>query len=77
MVDDTVYFLPSSTEGEAEQIIAALTSRRAQEFFGARIFWDAKRPIGKAVLQSLSLDRLLAAEAAEGSFIHPGEVSSD
>jgi len=51
-----------ATEGEAEQIIAALTSARAQEFFGARIFWDAKRPISKAVLQSLSLDRLLAAE---------------
>jgi len=62
MVDDTVYFLPCSTEEEAEQIIAALTSARAQEFFGARIFWDAKRPIGKAVLQSLSLDRLMTAE---------------
>lgn len=63
MVDDTVYFLPCSSEREAEQIVSALSSTRAQEYFGARIFWDAKRPIGKAVLQSLSLDRLLATDS--------------
>lgn len=62
MVDDTVYFLPCATEHEAERITTALSGTRARAFFEARVFWDAKRPIGKALLQSLSLEKLLAAE---------------
>lgn len=66
MVDDTVYFLPCSSEREAERVAAALSSRRAQSFFEARIFWDEKRPIGKAVLQRISIERLLEADGREG-----------
>jgi hypothetical protein len=62
MADDTVYFLPCTAEDEAKALVAALSSRRAQAFFEARIFWDAKRPIGKLALQSISLERLLQAE---------------
>lgn len=62
MLDDTVYFLPCSTEEEAEVLAAALSSERARAFFDARIFWDAKRPVGKSVLQSMSLDKLLQME---------------
>jgi hypothetical protein len=59
MVDDTAYFLPFDSEAEAEAVALALGSSPAQEFFQARVFWDAKRPINKALLQSLSLEALL------------------
>jgi hypothetical protein len=61
MVDDTAYFLPFDTEEEANAIALALESPSAQNFFLARVFWDAKRPITKALLQSLSLEALLRA----------------
>jgi hypothetical protein len=63
MVDDTAYFLPCETEADAEALAQALTSGPAREFFEARVFWDAKRPINKALLQSLSLRALLRATA--------------
>jgi hypothetical protein len=59
MVDDTAYFLPCETEAEAELVARALGSVPARDFFEARVFWDAKRPINKALLQSLSLEALL------------------
>lgn len=61
MLDDTSYFLPCVDRAQAERIAAALNGPRAQEFFRARVFWDAKRPVNKALLQSLSLDALLRA----------------
>ncbi len=61
MVDDTAYFLPCSTQAEAERLAEALNGTLAHEFFQARVFWAAKRPITKALLQSLSLDALLRA----------------
>ena len=62
MVDDTAYFLPCSSEEEAQVLSLALNGTRASEFFRARVFWDAKRPISKALLQALSLEALLRAE---------------
>lgn len=64
LVDDTAYFLPFETQAEAEAAALALASPAAQAFFEARVFWDAKRPINKALLQSLSLDNLLLANCA-------------
>jgi hypothetical protein len=64
MVDDTAYFLPFEDEEAAEAAALALGSARAQAFFQARVFWDAKRPINKMVLQSLSLEALLRANDA-------------
>jgi hypothetical protein len=64
MVDDTAYFLPFDTEQAAEAAALALSSPPAQAFFQARVFWDAKRPINKALLQSLSLEALLSAKFA-------------
>ncbi len=61
MVDDTAYFLPFDTEEEAQAVALALEGPQAQQFFQARVFWDAKRPITKALLQSLSLEALLRA----------------
>jgi hypothetical protein len=62
LVDDISYFLPCSDLEQAEQLVRALNGARAGEFFQARVFWDAKRPINKALLQSISLDALIRAE---------------
>jgi hypothetical protein len=59
MVDDTCYFLPFDEEAAARRAHSALTTPLARDFFAARIFWDAKRPITKAVLQKLDLRALL------------------
>jgi hypothetical protein len=61
MVDDTCYFLPFSSELDARRAAQALESELAGEFFRGRIFWDAKRPINKAILQALDLGRLIQA----------------
>jgi len=62
MVDDTAYFLSFDSVEAATTVAAALNSARARAFFEARVFWDAKRPVNKALLQSLSLSKLLTAE---------------
>lgn len=60
VLDDTCYFLPFASEEEATTARDALRSAVAQDFFAARIFWDAKRPVNKAILQQLDLSALLA-----------------
>lgn len=59
MLDDTCYFLPFSNESEARTTAAALESQLAADFFRSRIFWDAKRPINKSLLQKLAREKLL------------------
>jgi len=59
MLDDTSYFLPCETEVRAQTLAEALNGARARRFFEARVFWDAKRPVSKALLQTLSLEALL------------------
>jgi hypothetical protein len=61
MVDDTCYFLPFADEASAQSAARALESELARDFFRGRIFWDAKRPINKAILQCLDLERLIEA----------------
>lgn len=61
MFDDTCYFLPFSNEADAQNAALALESELAQDYFRGRVFWDAKRPINKTILQSLDLERLIAA----------------
>ena len=60
MLDDTCYFLPFDDERTARSAFAALRSEIALDFFAARIFWDAKRPIRKSILQTLDLRKLEA-----------------
>jgi methylase of polypeptide subunit release factors len=64
VLDDTCYFLPFDDEAAARAALALLRSPLAQDFFAARVFWEAKRPISKAILQRLSLSALAAAAAA-------------
>jgi hypothetical protein len=59
MLDDTAYFVPCSSAAEAATLASALNGPAAHAFFEARVFWDAKRPITKALLQTLSLEALL------------------
>jgi len=63
MLDDTSYFVACATEVEATTLATALNGPDAREFFEARVFWDAKRPITKALLQTLSLETLLRNDA--------------
>jgi hypothetical protein len=58
MLDDTCYFLPCESREQAEALARHLNGDRAREFFEARIFWDAKRPVNKALLSSLCLESL-------------------
>jgi hypothetical protein len=64
LLDDTCYFLPFERERDARRALEALKSDEARAFFEARIFWDAKRPITKAVLQQLDLQQLLTGRRA-------------
>ena len=63
--DDTVYFLPCSSEEEAYFVLSLLDSKEAKAFLNAMIFWEDKRPITIDVLKRLSIQsvaRLLGRE---------------
>ena len=64
VLDDTCYFLAFDDERGARRAAAALRSDAAGDFLGARIFWDAKRPITKSILQTLDLNALCASESS-------------
>lgn len=55
VLDDTCYFLPCANQAEAALLVDLLNSTAAQEFYQARIFWDAKRPITAKILQQLDI----------------------
>ena len=59
VLDDTCYFLAFDDEACARRAAEALRSEAATDFFVSRIFWDAKRPITKGILQALDLQALL------------------
>lgn len=58
VLDDTCYGLPFERREDAERAMTALESDEARTFFESRVFWDAKRPINKSLLQSLDLPKL-------------------
>ena len=58
VTDDTCYSLSFETQREAKKILRLLRSPLATDFFNARIFWDAKRPITAEVLRQLDVDKL-------------------
>lgn len=59
MCDDTCYLLPFHSAVEAARVGAALNHSLAQEFLSSVVFWDAKRPITKALLKRIDLGALL------------------
>ena len=56
--DDTCYALACESEAEAQLVLELLESAPAQEFYRARVFWDAKRPITAGLLGRLDLAKL-------------------
>ena len=58
VLDDTCYFLAFEDEARARRAGEVLRSATARDFLAARVFWDAKRPITKAILQTLDLAAL-------------------
>lgn len=58
ILDDTCYFLPCQTEGDAKTLLKLLNSDAAQEFLQSFIFWDSKRPITSQILSNLNLTSL-------------------
>ncbi|HMG55734.1 MAG TPA: hypothetical protein VK601_19680, partial [Kofleriaceae bacterium] len=63
LLDDTCYFLPFDRATDARTALRALQSEPAQAYLQARIFWDAKRPISKTLLQGLDLAKLASSAA--------------
>ncbi len=61
MLDDTCYFLPCTSQDEADFLANLLNSPVAKNFFHSFIFWDSKRPITANILSQLDLS-LLAKE---------------
>lgn len=55
MLDDTCYFLSCNTAEKAAIIVALLNLPLCQAFLQSVVFWDAKRPITKKVLQRIDL----------------------
>lgn len=58
VLDDTCYFLPFNSELEARRALEALRSEEARAYLEARVFWDAKRPVNKGLLQGLDWRRV-------------------
>jgi hypothetical protein len=58
MLDDTCYFVTCGSAESAGSLARSLNGELAREFFLARMFSDSKRPVNKALLQTLNLDAL-------------------
>jgi hypothetical protein len=61
LLDDTCYFISCESEAEADCVCSLLNSEMARDFYGAFVFWDAKRPITVDLLRRLDLLRLAQA----------------
>lgn len=55
VLDDTASLVSCESQEEAEYIAGLLNSAVARDFYGAFIFWDAKRPITIDLLDQLDL----------------------
>ncbi|MHA2216023.1 MAG: hypothetical protein ACXAC6_10150 [Candidatus Hodarchaeales archaeon] len=56
--DDTCYFLSASSMEEALILYSLLTNPKSIRYFNSLIYWKAKRPITKQILQQVNLRRL-------------------
>ena len=68
VLDDTSYFLPCQTNGEALYLASLLNSSAARSFYSAFVFWDSKRPITAELLRRLDLRRLAKELGSEETF---------
>lgn len=58
ILDDTIYFLPCLSNGEAQFLTEMLNSVVARQFLSSMIFWDNKRPVTIELLKQLDLHAL-------------------
>ena len=65
VLDDTCYFLPCRDEAIAATLVEMLDSEEASAFYNSLVFWDAKRPITAALLQSLDLRLLIESKGCK------------
>lgn len=68
VLDDTSYFLPCDSEGQAQYLASLLNSGPAQSFFSAFVFWDNKRPITADLLGRLNLRAVARELGTESEF---------
>jgi hypothetical protein len=66
--DDTTYFLSFPSEPQAQLAKRLLESDAARQFFEARIFWDAKRPITADLLRRIDLASVAREIGCEAEF---------
>ena len=57
--DDTCYFLPAKSYEEGVILFSLLDHPVTHDFYNAFIYWDAKRPVTKQILQQLDMKKLL------------------
>jgi hypothetical protein len=65
LLDDTTYQFACESREDRDLLVGMINSEIATEFLSARVFWDSKRPITAALLNSLDLG-LLAKELGYG-----------
>ena len=58
MVDDTCYFIACSSHEEAQSLSHLLNAEICRKFLHSLIFFDAKRPITKDILQRIDFNKL-------------------
>lgn len=58
--DDTCYFIPAESFEEAAILHSLLNHPITHEFYHSFIYWDAKRPITKQILQPLDFKKLFS-----------------
>jgi hypothetical protein len=59
MLDDTCYFIACSTSEQAALLTSLLNQPICLSLLNSMVFWDAKRPITKKILQRIDLNALL------------------
>lgn len=60
VLDDTCYFIPAESLEQAAILLSLMDHPITHEFYHSFIYWDAKRPITKQILQQLNLKKLFS-----------------
>jgi hypothetical protein len=68
MFDDTVYYLSFENEADAVETLAHFQSDLATELLSSLIFWDEKRPIKTAILNTFDWSRLVQNVTTQNTF---------
>jgi hypothetical protein len=59
LLDDTCYFVACVSARQAALLAALLNDPYTLQFLDSIVFWDAKRPIKKSILQRMQLEEIL------------------